>query len=1380
MNKKIFLILVGLVLFFPNFVFAQENKLPYISGDSQILTQGYNTNFTHKAGTKDAFALDFTQNGCDGYGDLVLSVNDGEVFSAIIEKESGGYGNAVVVVDNLGIKNRYAHMINFMVSKGDKIKQGQLLGYQGDTGSVDGTVCQAHPGTHLHFAMYDSAGKAYKPEPMSAYNNFTAGKWYVSDNELYVEKPVEENKESKININEIGSIDLKAESTQNDSGGFWNKIGDFFSGLFESITGSISELADQLFISNDKTAETNPIQNVASENSSTVINKVEEPQNNQNDKNLTYALSFVSQSQSNLSLAPGQTTQVKVDFKNTGNQTWKASQVSLNVDDAKNLYAQKFYHTSWLTQRRTAKLDQVMVELNQLGSFSFTIQAPQNLVGQTIEIYFRPVLESNGKFVWLGTDQKVHWTVKILKPEEIKKDDEIKPGDGEVLGDKEEIIPEETPAEEIVEEKPIDEELKPKEEIIPTPEVIDNNQDNQGFQEYIRHRRGDSTPPSGEFYLSDIDSFSTQNTNNQEVKVNLTANEEIKHSFGTEEGQTNDNQPKLSDPSWLAELIKSFVLSIGDGLKTVYLWARDNANNISLFSSIIRLDTTAPSSTFNPAGEFQQNLSFPLSWQIVEDGSGVAYSQIQYRQNETDDWQFFNDGDISSETIETNQINFTSEDDREYYFQLRSVDLAGNFENWSEPISTKVKQVSQSEYLNIVINEVAWNGTKASANDEWLEIYNTTDNFIDLSSWKIKIGNNEFSLSGVIDGYDYKTISRTETANIIGSNPAKDIKINWSQELNDVGDYLELINTNGEVVDFVDCRSGWFAGGTSSTGTPISMERVNPSTSGSEVSNWGNATLSLSKIYYQDKARNDLVGTPLMPNTAIYTNNGSLYTKVADVERDGAHLTLDGSPYYIENSTTFYGDLIIDPGVLIRVSGYEANNYDGYKYLNVVNGKCLIKGTQEQPVIITSAFDTKYPDPISQTRKSSRDGYLNWGILRCYDGGEIDNTEFRFGSGVIMNDFGVITNSKFVGQDEESLTVASVPALQLTNNTFINTKQNRGEVVSLDTVIGVVENNNFYNAQKVFGIRNEIGLSIQNNVSNIPAYISFIKEYDAWSGNDYWVEVANPTYFGNNENIFYYLSGKIFVRDNLEIAPSNLVKMRTTDIDDVSAVRLRGGFRVQSDAGSGKIAKLIARDVIFTAGEDQDYMCPSSICPDVENYQSFISNLGWSNIDLYNDAEGIFENNIFRYGGAEDGIGNSASVLLNYESKTEIRNNLFQDVHSRTAHRGELYALVLSNPLAGTMVSGNTFDNVWRGLNVGTNVPVEIKNNNFLNNQTYRIGVSGRVGSNPEPDFIQLDLRENWWGDPTGPTRVDNPGGLGNKLEGSGPFDYSGWLMEVY
>ena len=110
----------------------------------------------------------------------------------------------------------------------------------------------------------------------------------------------------------------------------------------------------------------------------------------------------------------------------------------------------------------------------------------------------------------------------------------------------------------------------------------------------------------------------------------------------------------------------------------------------------------------------------------------------------------------------------------------------------------------------------------------------------------------------------------------------------------------------------------------------------------------------------------------------------------------------------------------------------------------------------------------------------------------------------------------------------------------------------------------------------------------------------------------------------------------------------------------------------------------------------------------------------------------------------------------------------------------ELYALVLSNPLAGTMVSGNTFDNVWRGLNVGTNVPVEIKNNNFLNNQTYRIGVSGRVGSNPEPDFIQLDLRENWWGDPTGPTRVDNPGGLGNKLEGSGPFDYSGWLMEVY
>src|SRR5512138_1594589 len=39
--------------------------------------------------------------------------------------------------------------------------------------------------------------------------------------------------------------------------------------------------------------------------------------------------------------------------------------------------------------------------------------------------------------------------------------------------------------------------------------------------------------------------------------------------------------------------------------------------------------------------------------------------------------------------------------------------------------------------LDVVINEVAWAGTAASTNDEWIELYNTTATAIDLTNWTL-------------------------------------------------------------------------------------------------------------------------------------------------------------------------------------------------------------------------------------------------------------------------------------------------------------------------------------------------------------------------------------------------------------------------------------------------------------------------------------------------------------------------------------------------------------------------------------------------------------------------------------------------------------------
>jgi predicted extracellular nuclease len=61
--------------------------------------------------------------------------------------------------------------------------------------------------------------------------------------------------------------------------------------------------------------------------------------------------------------------------------------------------------------------------------------------------------------------------------------------------------------------------------------------------------------------------------------------------------------------------------------------------------------------------------------------------------------------------------------------------------------------------LTIVINEVAWGGTAAGANDEWLELYNPGPDSIDLANWTLA-GNADgqalnITLSGVITAGGY-------------------------------------------------------------------------------------------------------------------------------------------------------------------------------------------------------------------------------------------------------------------------------------------------------------------------------------------------------------------------------------------------------------------------------------------------------------------------------------------------------------------------------------------------------------------------------------------------------------------------------------------------
>jgi|AntRauTorckE6833_2_1112554.scaffolds.fasta_scaffold09972_3 murein DD-endopeptidase MepM/ murein hydrolase activator NlpD len=82
------------------------------------------------------------------WGTPVRAVGDGTV---VLSAYSGGYGNKISVRHNGTYTTNYAHLSKYAVSYGDKVKQGQVIGYVGSTGFSTGP--------HLHYEMVKNGVK---------------------------------------------------------------------------------------------------------------------------------------------------------------------------------------------------------------------------------------------------------------------------------------------------------------------------------------------------------------------------------------------------------------------------------------------------------------------------------------------------------------------------------------------------------------------------------------------------------------------------------------------------------------------------------------------------------------------------------------------------------------------------------------------------------------------------------------------------------------------------------------------------------------------------------------------------------------------------------------------------------------------------------------------------------------------------------------------------------------------------------------------------------------------------------------------------------------------------------------------------------------------
>lgn len=159
--------------------------------------------------------------------------------------------------------------------------------------------------------------------------------------------------------------------------------------------------------------------------------------------------------------------------------------------------------------------------------------------------------------------------------------------------------------------------------------------------------------------------------------------------------------------------------------------------------------------------------------------------------------------------------------------------------------------------LDAVINEVAWMGTEASYNDEWIELYNNTNQDINLDGWELKAEDEspKINLAGIIPANGFYILERTDDDTL----PKILADLIYKGSLGNSGENLKLYDSDGNLIDSVDCSKCWFGGDNE---TKQTMERKNSRLPGFDPDNWQTSQNSS--------------GTPKSQNSILIKDDSSL------------------------------------------------------------------------------------------------------------------------------------------------------------------------------------------------------------------------------------------------------------------------------------------------------------------------------------------------------------------------------------------------------------------------------------------------------------------------------------------------------------------------
>ncbi|MDX1700699.1 MAG: CotH kinase family protein, partial [Melioribacteraceae bacterium] len=163
-----------------------------------------------------------------------------------------------------------------------------------------------------------------------------------------------------------------------------------------------------------------------------------------------------------------------------------------------------------------------------------------------------------------------------------------------------------------------------------------------------------------------------------------------------------------------------------------------------------------------------------------------------------------------------------------------SVEIA----NYSEITANYVKI---PDHPNLVINEINYNSSGSFDTEDWIELYNNSNEVYDISGWKLKDENdeNEFILPDnlTLSKDSYIVICRDSASfrNYYGENVR--IVGDFGFGLSNSGDLIRIFNNNDELIDSVRYSDDdpWPQ---NSDGEGSTLELINPDLDNSFVGNW--------------------------------------------------------------------------------------------------------------------------------------------------------------------------------------------------------------------------------------------------------------------------------------------------------------------------------------------------------------------------------------------------------------------------------------------------------------------------------------------------------------------------------------------------------------